>query len=235
MVTSSSYIYDYGPEVNTRAVVSQKVRLLAYDVNNTTEEQPESQIGALSNFSVTDSRSNEALRGVGVGDRIMELIPGVTSTTISASRAALWLQNVMQAFGYKSGIDGIVRSLRHHRWPFDIKQEMVFSEIENLPPVGKTDNFNSLFQEIFNISPTTVKSEGLPSKVSEADLDRNVLVTIYEGCWFNQCTTTFNSDSALVVENCNIDVSDVVAETGLDIDEPDYLESLSKRAFRVRS
>ena len=217
MVKKGGYPHIQGPEVNTRAVVSQKVKLFSFD-NEADPESSQSQIGVMSNFSVNESRNVETVRGIGFGDRIAELVPGVTdAATINATRAALYLSNIMQVFGYKSGIEGIVRSLRHHRWPFDIRQEIVFSEIEKEPSViGAEDN--------------TISNEA-----ADFNLEVPALVTHYEGCWMNSYSTQFNADQAVVTEDVNINVSDITGARNEATPEAYFNnDSNEGRAYRVK-
>lgn len=126
-VGGTSYLYDYGTSPNTRTAVSQKVRILTPSYGDSTGLH---QMGVLSSFAPSQSRSVEPVRGIGFGDQVAELVPSVTEpTTGSFERALLYLCNLWQATGYASGIDGPVRSLAHHRWPFDIEQQLVFSSL----------------------------------------------------------------------------------------------------------
>jgi len=122
--TDNTFTHRYGYSPNTLSVTSTRCRVMA--VNSRGEYQ---QIGVMSTFDPSESRSIEPVRAVGFGDKIMELVPGATEPmTISVTRTAQYLQNIYQAFGYKGGTDGLVRSLREHRWPFNIDQEIVLSE-----------------------------------------------------------------------------------------------------------
>ena len=123
-VGGTSYLYDYGTSPNTRTAVSQKVRLLTPHYGN---NQALHQMGVVSSFNPTQSRTIDNIRGIGFGDQIAELVPSVTEpTTGSFERALLYLCNLWQAAGYAGGVDGPVRSLAHHRWPFDMEQQLVF-------------------------------------------------------------------------------------------------------------
>lgn len=226
MVKATSYIWNHGTEVNTRTAVSQKVRLFSYLPGS--EKRDWTQIGVMTSFSVNEGRNIEEVRGVGAGDRIMELIPGVTSASINASRVALWLANIMQSFGYKSGIDGVVRSLRHHHWPFDIRQEMIFSEINKEPKI-----LNPSFTSNRGVLPASMGAAVGNNVDGEFDSERNALVTIYEGCWMDSYSFAFSSDSAVIQENCSIKCTDIVAAFDLTFDEDDYLSSNNKIAWRV--
>jgi len=231
MVVNASYYYNHGVEVNTRAVVSQKVRIFGY--SSFTEGNRMEQIGALAQFSISESRAVEELRGVGSGDRIMELIPGVTSAaSIEANRVALWLSNIFQVFGYKSGVDGLVRSLKHHRWPFDIRQELVFSAIDKGPTLAKVKNAGGQSNAGIIGSNATEALNTITPVVE----DGKILVTYYEGCWMRSYSMAFQSTQAVVAENCGIICSDVVAGPSQigDFDNDDYLSSNRTRALRVR-
>ena len=122
-VAGTSYMYDFGTTPNTRTAVSQKVRVLTPHYGDT---QAMHQIGVLSTFNPTINRTVEPVRFIGFGDQVAELVPSVTEPpTASFERALLYLCNLWQAAGYASGVDGPVRSLAHHKWPFDIEQQLV--------------------------------------------------------------------------------------------------------------
>lgn len=182
MRDNDSYIYRRGTAPNTRVVVSQKNKV--YSVSY--DQSAFSQCGVMSSFSVSESRSVEAVRGIGYGDQVAELVPGVTDPmTLSIERQLLYLANAHQRFGYAGGVDGLVRSLKHHQWPFDIKQELVFSRIATEASVPK------------QISPS---SDG----VNEA------LLTFFEACWLNDYSYDFAADGAMVAESVSAMVSDVI-------------------------
>jgi len=185
-VSTSNYIYRMGTAPNTRAAVSQKNKIFGYAVNGGGFQQ----IGAVSEFGFDESRTIDPVRGVGFGDQIAELVPSVTEPmTLTVNKTLLYAANLFQMFGYKGGIDGLVRSLRHHRWPFDIKQELVFSTI---PGQAKQE-------------PTTSMPAGEAAPYA--------LLTIYEGCWMNSYSASFNSDAAIVAENSSVTVTDIVDGT----------------------
>jgi hypothetical protein len=189
---SANYIYRTGTSPNTRSVSSQKNKIFGYAVGG----NGFTQIGAASEFSFDESRTIEAVRGVGFGDQIAELVPGATEPmSITISKTLLYTQNAFQVLGYKGGIDGLVRSLRHHRWPFDIKQEIVFSEIANLDGVNTPQPADiQVGPAVSGIVPGTIQA----------------LFTYYEGCWFNNYSVSFTADAGLVAESCGITVTDVI-------------------------
>jgi len=180
-----SYIFREGTTPNTRAQISSKVKIFSYapDVNNFR------QVGVIGSFNPSTSRGVEPIRGIGFGDQVAELVPQVEEPlSISVSRTALYLSNVFQAFGYRGGIDGLVRSLKHHRWPFDIKQEIIFSELafeEQLTATG-------------------------PGTVAGSDGTRRALLTFYEACWMNSYGVTFEAEGTIINEDVDITVSDIV-------------------------
>src|SRR5688572_25602529 len=92
-VQGSSYLYDVGTSPNTRVAVSQKVRLKAPVYGSSTKQRH--QMGVVSSFSPSQSRTIDAVRGIGFGDQIAELVPGVTDPeTASFERALVYLANL---------------------------------------------------------------------------------------------------------------------------------------------
>jgi len=179
---NNSYVYRNGTTPNTRTVVSSKNKVYGY----TAGQNAFTQIAVMNTFDPTHGRAADPVRGVGYGDQIAELVPGVSDpVTISVSRTALYLHNIFQAFGYKGGVDGLVRSLKHHRWPFDIKQELVFSELSS----NDSDAANNTKE----------------AKIGSL----RALITYYEACWMTSYSTSFAADTAIVVDNCDISVSDI--------------------------
>jgi len=203
-----AYIFRRGVTPNTLSVISSKNRI--YAVNSLGNN---AQIGVIATFDPSEARTIEPIRGIGFGDKIAELVPGVTDPmTISVTRTALYLANIYQVFGFKSGIDGVTRSLRHHRWPFDIQQEIVFSTFaseKNEVATATGTGFDTP-QGMVNIGTSFKTGEG-----TEA------LITIYEGCWISDYSVSYAADTALVQETVTINVSDVYA------DEADLTDSVS--------
>jgi hypothetical protein len=184
MNQTEGYIYNKGMSPQTRTVVSTKNKVFAKPSGS-----PQMlQIGVVASFEPSDSRAVEAIRGIGYGDQIAELIPNASEPiTISVTRSALYLSLLMQTFGYAAGVDGLVRALKHHRWPFDIKQEVVFSEIA-------TNNIG-----------------GAKGKIATSSEDNSLkaLITFYEACWMTSYSWSFASETSLVQENCEISCSDI--------------------------
>lgn len=195
---SANYIYRMGTAPNTRAAVSQKNKVYGYAVG----AKGFQQIGVVSEFGHDESRSIEPIRGVGYGDQIAELVPGVTEPmNLTLNKTLLYAVNLFQVLGYKGGVSGLVRSLKHHRWPFDIRQEMVFSEITfgSGIGIGDIDSVNS------QQSPDAV-----PAPVGPVTGTARALFTFYEGCWLNSYSASYTSDAAIVTENGAVTVTDII-------------------------
>jgi len=191
----NTYIYREGTAPNTRAAVSQKNKVYGYQVGSSQFKQ----IGVVSEFGHDESRTIDPVRGVGFGDQVAELVPGVTEPmTLTLNKTLLYALNLFQTVGYKGGVDGLVRSLKHHRWPFDIKQEMVFSEIATTE-----DSLGSL---------AAAKTEAI-LPINGGSLTTaavRFLATFYEGCWMNSYSASYTSDAAIVAENASVTVTDIL-------------------------
>jgi len=231
----NSYLYDYGTSPNTRTAVSQKVRILTPAYGSA--EGGLHQMGVLSSFSPSQSRSVEPVRGIGFGDQVAELVPSVTEpTTGSFERALLYLCNLWQATGYAAGIDGPVRSLAHHRWPFDIEQQLVFSSlvdwdlgVQNVghnAPSGawdggvKTTTYNSVTPDGTNAEGEWAQDNGnkghldkVPDPTNAATVGKgrghSAIITMYEACWFTSWGASFAKDAGMIMETGDVTVSDV--------------------------
>ena len=204
---TTSYVYREGATPNTRAVVSSKNKIWAPAV----AQNQMVQIGVMTNFSMSESRAVDPIRGVGYGDQVAELIPSATDpVTLSVERTMLYLANIFQVFGYAGGIDGMVRSLKHHRWPFDIKQEIVFSELVN----QESPTTNHLGPAELQFSAAT----------SHADSGLFALVTLYEACWMNDYSADFPSEGTALAESVSIMVSDIL-DPNFDGEYGEFLDS----------
>jgi hypothetical protein len=217
-VGGTSYLYNYGSTPNTRTAVSQKVRILTPHYGNT---QAMHQMGVVSQFSPSESRSIEPVRGVGFGDQIAELVPSVTEPMNgNFERALLYLCNLWQATGYASGVDGPVRSLRHHRWPFDMEQQLVFSTLAdadmgagatgaaNTGYSGQAGQFDGGVKTVSYPQVTYAGSKGSPL-LDTNNRAHSAIITIYEACWFTSWNASFSKDSGMIMESGDINVSDV--------------------------
>lgn len=183
---SDSYIYRKGSSPNTRVATSQKNRV--FSTAYTTGSPTQRQVGVLSTFDWSESRSVDPVRGVGFGDKIMELVPGITEPmALTLNRTLLYTSSVVQEVGYRGGVDGLVRSMRQHKWPFDLRSELVFSEL------------------VSNKDQASILIKTLGSDSSDPNF---ALITLYEACWFNSISASFPSDSAIVMEDASVTCTD---------------------------
>lgn len=189
-----SDVYRKGLSPQTRSISSSRNRLYARSSEQTGSGDIK-VIGVVSNFSPQDARTNETVRGIGFGDQIAELVPGMSEAIqISISRTALYEMNIFQALGYKGGVDGLVRAIKHHRWPFDLRQEVVISEV----PFSETEMLASQVD-------ATMSPEG------SAEPGSKVIATLYAGCWFASYSSTFSADTAIVAEEVTLNATDIFA------------------------
>ena len=190
---NTPYIWRYGTAPNTALVNTLKVKVFSFD--DTPGNVPVMvQIGVLQEWTPSDTRTNTAVRSIGYGDQVAEINPGSTDLAGSATVFALYSRNIMQVFGYVAGVAGLVRSLKHHRWPFDIREEIVL-------PLMIQKDFSSLGSH-------TSASVGDATRVPEADKS-NAIVTYYEGCWMNDYNRSYTIGDVSVSESSSIMVTDV--------------------------
>lgn len=207
-----TYVHRHGVTPETMSVISSKNKIYARPADSDDVEYK--QIGVVASFNPSETRTIEPVRGIGFGDHVAELVPGVTDPmTLAVTRTAQYISLVYQVFGYKGGVDGIVRSLRHHKWPFDILQELVLSQLQKV-----TDN-------------TDVEVAGINDQSMDPFNENfSAMMTYYEGCWMSDYTTTFAADTALVQEDVTIMVTDIIADPSTIYTEgsPDLFNSNAK-------
>jgi hypothetical protein len=196
-----TYVHRLGVTPETASVISSKNKIYAIPADG--DQSTAFQIGVLATFDPAESRTIEPVRGIGFGDHVAELVPGATEPmTLGITRTAQYLSMIFQVFGYKGGVDGIVRSLRHHKWPFDIVQEVVISRLPAVITGG-------------------TGAPGITAKGLNGELD--AILTYYEGCWISDYGISYAADAALVQENVTVNVTDIVASTSNDyIELGDY-------------
>jgi len=205
-----TYVHRHGVTPETMSVISTKNKLYAVPADSGATEA--FQIGVIATFDPSETRGIETVRGIGFGDHVAELVPGLTEPmTITVTRTAQYLSMIFQVFGYKGGIDGLVRSLRHHKWPFDVRQEQVISSIEQV--TSSTSNrsgsrYGGIVRSSDEFDEDSLNGEPL-----------DAIVTLYEGCWMSDYSVSYSSDTALVQENVTLNVTDVVSSN------VDYTES----------
>lgn len=200
-----TYIHRRGVTPETASVISTKNKIYSTPAD---DETTATQIGVVATFDPSETRGIEPVRGVGYGDHVAELVPGVTEPmTLAVTRTAQYLSMVFQVFGYKGGIDGIVRSLRHHKWPFDIVQEVVISRLVSDP----SGNVKTGYSQNLADQSDYVERYG--------DHEFDAIVTYYEGCWLSDVSSSYAADTALVQENCTVNVTDIIQSPTADYNE----------------
>jgi hypothetical protein len=195
--TSDSYLYRQGASAQTKSVISSRFKIFSHVAG----VGKFVKMGVTTSFNISESKNIDTIRGLGYGDQIAELVPGVTQPmSLTINRHALYLANIMQMFGYKAGASGLVRSLKHHKWPFDIKTEIVFSELA------------SEAKDTGQAQTADVPSEGGLNNLGNPGL--YAIVTVYEGCWMSNYSTAYQVEQAAVSEDVTVMVSDVFDANG---------------------
>jgi len=117
----------------------------------------------------------------------------------------LYTANLFQDVGYLGGIDGLVRSLRHHRWPFDIRQEIVMSELIGTSGLASGGTSGGVENQ-----PAIVQPGSVGAGAGDGISNIQALYTYFEGCWFNSYSASYTSDAAIVAENSSVTVTDII-------------------------
>jgi len=183
MAEKGNYIYRAGASPNTRLLNTLKVKVFSMD----SESGAMTQIGLVQNWAPSHSRTITATRGIGFGDQIAELAVGVTELTATAEVMGMYLRNLMQVFGYKADTSGLVRSIKHHRWPFDVKEEIHMPQF------------------------VTEDATRLQGKNSEGG---GVIQTWYEGCWMASWEHGFQIGDVNVSQTASVNITDISDGTG---------------------
>jgi len=245
----NGYIYRQGTSPQTRVLISSKNRIYAHSaqsgnvLSNAVGTAANAlglgggmnQVGVISSFAPTQNRNVQAVRGIGFGDQIAELVPDpMDPLTIAITRTALYLGMMFQVFGYKHGIDGMARALKHHKWPFDIRQEIVISDVATTIRAGAKGLRTP------STLPPPASSPGYGIQIDALSMAQSAVVTYYEACWFTSLDVTYASDSSLVAENGNISVTDILSDpsaiygeavdTGLQLKSVRYAGLLTSNA-----
>jgi hypothetical protein len=191
----AGFMHRYGNTPQTHTIISSRSKIFAYNGNETTNTME--QVGVTSKFGVQQSRDVTPVSGIGYGDIIAELVPGRQGPIqLSVNRTAMYLLGIFQVFGYKGGIDGAVRALRHHRWPFDIRHEIIFSDRAQSPTP-------SAGQAVATTNFEKGKTGALKA-----------LITLFESCWMTSHNTDYSTDGAAVAEDVAISCTDMVDVNG---------------------
>jgi hypothetical protein len=107
-------------------------------------------------------------------------------------------------------VDGPVRSLRHHKWPFDVEMQLVFSTLadNDLSAAGTGFNgtsgaYNGGTKAVQYPTVTPVPESGPTTGGHTA------IITLYEACWWQDWSATFGADSGIIMESGTMSVTDV--------------------------
>ena len=205
-MAQGGYIYQQGASPQTESVISSRFKIFT-DVVGVGKFV---KLGVTSSFQMSETRTVEAIRGLGYGDQVAELVPGVTEPlSITIQRTCLYLANIMQVLGYKAGVSGGVRSIRHHRWPFDIKTEIVFSQLASEDP-GNATGFGGGTPDL---TAADIPNEGGFNNLGNTT-PLQAVATVYEGCWISNYTTGYAIETAAVNENVTVSVTDIFDVSG---------------------
>jgi hypothetical protein len=185
--------------------ISQRIKIYAPEYGDAYGAYK--RMGLISNFTPpTDSRDMYHARGIGHGDQVAEIIPGKSGDyKLDIERSALWTANLFQVLGYRGGTDGLVRALKHHRYPFDIKQEEVFSTVASAILGADT--------ELGMSTP----EEDLPDGPMQG---ANLLaqITYYETCWISDYSYSVSTDTAQIMEKVSCAVTDITTSKDGSVD-----------------
>jgi hypothetical protein len=197
----SSSIYREGTSVQgSKAVSSQRTRVLAAGRGS----NQMLRVGLVSSFGFSESKSFEAARGIGYGDQVGELVPGVTEPVeISLSRLLLETSNIMQALGYASGLDGPARSLKHLRWPFDIENDVVLSEQSDYQLTGSVGEAAVGEGFLGGTKEAIYPEVNNPSTANVGSYAHTVLLTYFETCYLTSNARTFEAEGAQISEDAD--------------------------------
>jgi hypothetical protein len=205
----SSHLYNYNASPNTRAAISQKVRILTpvYKPGNAANSLLY-QLGVCSSFTADFNRGVEDIRGIGFGDQIAERVPGVSDPVeCSLERTLMYLSNGHQAFGFAGGVDGPVRTLQHHKWPFDIEQQLVFSTIADVETPAQQNNNQLGLREI---DFSGQKVTGAEEAYGQNGQKHKAIITYFEACWMTAITgANPSADSSLMAQSISAAAQDV--------------------------
>jgi hypothetical protein len=84
------------------------------------------RVGVVQTLEPSQDRSTTPVRGIGIGDRILQRVWNLTDYKLNVTKMALFQKNLIQILGYDnaSGPGGF-RMLAQLRFPIDIKEVML--------------------------------------------------------------------------------------------------------------
>jgi hypothetical protein len=179
-------VYQEGVSPNTRLLNPQRVRVFAHESGSAEMIQ----IGLMQTWNPSDTRTVEAVRGIGFGDQIAELAVGVTEHSATASMMMLYFKDIMQAFGYHSGVSGFIRSLKHHQWPFDVQESILIPKF---------------------LGDLNVGGEGSASGPGLTGETVDIISTTYLACWMTDYSKNFDIGATSVTQDMTCQITDIYA------------------------
>ncbi|MFA5999365.1 MAG: hypothetical protein WC783_00090 [Candidatus Paceibacterota bacterium] len=188
MKAFTDYMYRPGVSPITKSALSTRNKVFSFAAGQGGKLV---QIGQIKRIGFKQTRSVTPTRGIGFGDVINELIPNnMEPITIDFDIFSMYTITLQQVLGYNYGIDGYVRALKHHKFPFDIRNEMV------LPAMVAAGEPTSYLKSSLSTQPT-----GGPQAV----------VTVYQGCWLTDYSTESSVDDIIISETGSITVTEIIA------------------------
>lgn len=180
MADSMRLIGPSAPGFQTQTIFSLQIIM-------TDNDGKEVVVGTASELSPSQDRSNTIVGGVGIGDRILEVVPGRSKYDLSIKKFALWKKPIYSIFGYHPD----VRMIAEMQRPFDIKTY-------HIDP---------------NVPDTRVAaSQTSGSPAVDYTTDRpNFIVTIYKGCVIKKLSRRMEySNEAVIVDDVECDVTAIL-------------------------
>jgi hypothetical protein len=208
---ASNFMNNPGVSPQTSVAISSRNRLYTANYASSGGVGFGNFVGALSNFAPSQARGVTEVRGIGLGDKIIEAVPNYQDmTTISVSRTLFYLSSMWETFGYRAGISGFVRALRHHKHPFQIRNELVLSETAMLFGNANTllNAGMSAMSTLLAQNPTGQQAVAAasPAQVNSAiaSIAPKAIITLYLGCWFTDYSSAVTSDNSIIAEEGSI-------------------------------
>lgn len=81
-------------------------------------------VGVVQSLEPTQTRSTTPVRGIGIGDRIIERVWGTSEYTLTVSKMALFKRFLFQALGYNPNF----RMIAELKFPIDIQETILFPD-----------------------------------------------------------------------------------------------------------
>lgn len=147
----------------------------------------EVQVGTAAEITPSHTRSTTIVGGVGMGDRMLERVPGRSEYKLTMKKFALWKKPIQTIFGYHPD----TRMLAEFQRPFEVK---VYHIDPNTPDTKLAATQTSG-------TPIADYTSGRP----------NFITTIYKGCVLTSWTRRqeYGSES-VITDEVEIDVTSIV-------------------------